>query len=69
MTSDIKPISPTRAKRILNAVCRALSNHYDDLNKNKMLRFVRITVRLNLKTGQVESVGVTKDTEEELPPS
>ena len=30
------------------------------------MRFVKITVRLNLKTGEIEGVSVTKDTEEKM---
>lgn len=56
----------SRAKQIQDAVCRALSNHYDDLNKDKTLRFVKVTVRLSTRTGELEGVSITKDTEEKL---
>lgn len=57
---------PSRAKHIEDSVCRALSNHYESLNRNRSLRFVKVTVRLNVKTGTVEGVSVTLDTEEGL---
>ena len=55
-----------RSKKVQDAVCRALSNHHEDLNMDRSLRFIKITVRLNLKTGEIEGVSVTKDTEEKM---
>ena len=66
ITSLPNPRFPSRAKHIQDAVCRALSNHHEDLNRDRSLRFVKITVRLNLKTGEIEGVSVTKDTEEKM---
>ena len=59
-------ISTARAKQIQDAVFRALSNHHADLDRNLTLRFIKITVRLDPKTGSVAGISITKDTEEKV---
>lgn len=55
-----------RAKQIQDAVFRALSNHHADLDRNVALRFIKITVRIDPRTGCVAGVNITKDTEEHM---
>lgn len=55
-----------RAKQIQDAVFHALSNHHADLARDLTLRFIKITVRLDPRTGEVTGVSVTKETEEKI---
>lgn len=54
---------PSRAKHIEERVCRALLSHREDLDRNRWLRFIKVTVRLNPKTGDIDGISVTKDEE------